>query len=54
MKAVGMLTAFIKFGFVELFDEKMYITPHPSPAAFAGRHLPPKGKASDTATLKII
>ena len=49
-----MLTAFIKFGFVELFDEKMYITPHPSPAAFAGRHLPPKGKASDTATLKII
>ena len=43
-----------KFGFVELFDEKLYITPHPSPVAFAGRHLPPKGKASDTATLKII
>ena len=43
-----------KFGFSELFDEKLYITPHPSPVAFAGRHLPPEGKASDTATLKII
>jgi hypothetical protein len=29
-------------------------SPHPPPAAYAGRHLPPRGKASDTATLKII
>ena len=35
-----------KLGFVELFDgKKLYISPHPSPVAFAGRHLPPKGKA---------
>ncbi|MBQ7910719.1 MAG: hypothetical protein IJ363_08040, partial [Clostridia bacterium] len=34
-----------KFGFVGMFDWMLLSTPHPPPAAGAGRHLPPKGKA---------
>ena len=34
-----------KFGFVGMFDGMLLSTPHPPPAAGAGRHLPPKGKA---------
>ena len=34
----------------KFYWQNVYRAPHPSPVAFAGRHLPPKGKASVTAT----